>query len=134
MRIYRPDIRVRPSNDVRPRQTEQKTEDIHRFIHCRTRTTWRACERWIDGRCKRQREERANRALILIVSLPYPRSGRPLHRHAPLSLHLRLIARSVREMAWSQHYRADLFLRTKQHQEQISRNHVQALFPRSVHL
>ena len=63
---------------------EMEREDIHwihSFIAGRREQRAHACvksrrERWIDGRCKRQREEGrgTNRALILIVSLP---SSRP---------------------------------------------------------
>ena len=66
---------------------EMEREDIHwihSFIAGRREQRAHACvksrrERWIDGRCKRQREEGrgTNRALILIVSLPssVPRRG-----------------------------------------------------------
>ena len=67
---------------------------IHSFIAGRREQRAHACvksrrERWIDGRCKRQREEGrgTNRALILIVSLPSsrPPSARPDgHRHTSL--------------------------------------------------
>ena len=73
---------------------EMEREDIHwihSFIAGRREQRAHACvksrrERWIDGRCKRQREEGrgTNRALILIVSLPSSLPPRDGHRHTSL--------------------------------------------------